>query len=252
MTVSNISARPACTKSSDGHLVWGPHRYALPKLHLASGVRVVVLSDPPAEPRVSRSPVLAWQAAGQAAQYELQIASDYAFTDVVYSATTDLTSHNVDDYLLQLTDYYWRVRGINGCGAGPYSAIRSFTTVPPPNYFTEQFPAGVPLDLQYHTYYFIPNGSADFYEVCGEEATALPTNPTGGIWLELYEDSSEVVYPLRPISLYGNSYSVVFVNSNGNLTFVNGDSTAAETFAVHFNQPRVSPLFTDLAPSSAA
>ena len=250
MTVSNISGAPGMYEILlTGTSAQGLHRYAHPKLHLATGVPgTVVLSDPPAgATAVSRSPVLTWQAATQAAEYELQVALDYAFTDVVYTAITDLTSHNVDDYLLSLTDYYWRVRGINGCGAGPYSAIRSFTTVPPPNYFTEQFPAGVSLDLQYHTYYFIPNGSADFYEVCGEEATALPTNPAGGYMIELYEDSYEVVYPSRPISLYGNSYSYVFVNSNGNITFNNGDSTAAETLAVHFNRPRVSALFTDLS-----
>jgi hypothetical protein len=250
MTVSNISGAAglydiALTATSAA----GLHRYADAMLHLATAVpAAVVLSEPASGATgVPLSPALSWQVAARAAEYELQVARDSSFTNVVYSTTTELTSHRVDSYLDPLTNYFWRVRGLNGCGPGSYSGVRSFRTTAPPNYFTEQF-SGVPLDIENYTYRFVPNGSADFYETCGEPATTLPTDPSGGYAAYLTEDGSEPIFPDYPVWLYGTSYAYFYVNANGNLTFNDGDSTAAETLPIHFSQPRIAPLFTDLSP----
>jgi hypothetical protein len=89
----------------------------------------VSLLDPPnGAVDVSVVPVLEWTAASQAASYEVEIATDAAFNDVVYSATVDETSHLVTDPLEILTLHYWHVRGLNICGEGEYSETFTFTT----------------------------------------------------------------------------------------------------------------------------
>jgi hypothetical protein len=250
MTVSNITSAPGTYDFTvTGTSAAGMHRYATATVHRASGVPGAVVLSTPASgaSAIPLSPVLTWQAATQAAEYELQIGTTSSFSTIVYSATTRLTTHNVDDYLDPLTTYHWRVRGVNGCGAGAYSMERSFQTVEPPNYLTEQF-SGVPIDFENYTYKFVPNGSPDFYDVCGEPATALPTNPSGGYAISLMEDGSELMLPNNDVWLYGTSYMLFYVNANGNFTFNDYDSTAAESLSVHFNQPRISTLFTDLSP----
>jgi hypothetical protein len=74
-------------------------------------------------------PELTWEPAVQAREYELEIATDAGFTNVVYSATTDETSHTPDTHLDTRTRYYWHVRGVNVCGQGGYSEPFDFLTV---------------------------------------------------------------------------------------------------------------------------
>lgn len=78
-------------------------------------------------------PMLAWNAASQAAEYEVQVATNSSFSNIVYSATTSETSHTVETSLDTDTMYYWRVRASNTCGTGAFSNTYSFRTldVPP-------------------------------------------------------------------------------------------------------------------------
>ncbi|MHC4106554.1 MAG: S8 family serine peptidase [Planctomycetota bacterium] len=77
---------------------------------------------------VSVVPTLEWTPTGQAASYDVQVATDPGFGSVVYSATVEESSHAVADPLASDTVHYWRVRGSNTCGDGGYSAVSSFTT----------------------------------------------------------------------------------------------------------------------------
>ncbi|NOX58106.1 MAG: S8 family serine peptidase [Planctomycetes bacterium] len=74
------------------------------------------------------APSLSWNSAVEGVNYEVQVASDAAFTAVVYSNTTTDTSDTVGSPLNTLTTYYWRVRSSNICGTGTYSSTFSFTT----------------------------------------------------------------------------------------------------------------------------
>ena len=70
--------------------------------------------------------VFTWDADTNATSYEIEIASDITFTNIVDNATVvsptfSATSLNIS------TTYYWRVRSINDCGIGNYSQS-SFTT----------------------------------------------------------------------------------------------------------------------------
>jgi fibronectin type 3 domain-containing protein len=82
---------------------------------------------------ISTTPVLDWSNATDAATYEVQVATDAAFTNIVRSATGLTTSQwTVSPALSNGTTYFWRARGVNSCGAGAYSAVFSFTTVAAP------------------------------------------------------------------------------------------------------------------------
>ncbi|MCI0578428.1 MAG: choice-of-anchor B family protein, partial [Chloroflexi bacterium] len=82
---------------------------------------------------VSLTPDYEWTAATQGQSYELEVATDAAFTTIVYTATVAGISHTPPTALDPLTTYYWRVRASNECGPGANSAVFDFTTedVPP-------------------------------------------------------------------------------------------------------------------------
>ncbi|MBN1207687.1 MAG: endopeptidase [Myxococcaceae bacterium] len=78
---------------------------------------------------VSSSAALDWTDVTGATGYEVQVATDSAFTNVVRSNTALAASAwTVSPALSANTTYYWRALGKNSCGAGAYSAASSFTT----------------------------------------------------------------------------------------------------------------------------
>ncbi len=89
---------------------------------------------------VSISPEVEWTAADQAFEYELEIATDSGFNDLVYTASVHGTSHQVDSELDTNSSYYLRVRAVNDCGEGTWSEINAFST--------EALPGDCPLGTQ--------------------------------------------------------------------------------------------------------
>ena len=78
---------------------------------------------------VPLSPGFEWMSVSGADDYTLELADDAGFTNIVYTTTTDATSHSTTISLNSGTTYYWRVTGNNICGAGTTSAVFSFTTI---------------------------------------------------------------------------------------------------------------------------
>ncbi|MFD3164463.1 choice-of-anchor J domain-containing protein [Herpetosiphon sp. NSE202] len=76
---------------------------------------------------VSNTPTFTWSSATGADSYVLEIASDAGFSNLVYTATTELTSLTSAP-LSTNTKHYWRVRAANACGVSANSAIFSFMT----------------------------------------------------------------------------------------------------------------------------
>jgi subtilisin family serine protease len=74
------------------------------------------------------APAFAWSAVANAASYDLEVALDPAFSNVVVSAT-GLTgsSYTPGSALASDTVYYWRVRAVNACGIS-LSPIWAFRT----------------------------------------------------------------------------------------------------------------------------
>ena len=62
--------------------------------------------------------------------YSVEIATTPEFTEIIYAARVNETSHTVSA-LPNATNaavYYWRVRAENGCGASTYSDVLRFYT----------------------------------------------------------------------------------------------------------------------------
>jgi len=72
---------------------------------------------------------LSWTGVGQAAGYRVEVATDFAFTDVVVDQVVRGASA-VSVPLASRTQYFWRVTAQNGCGTAEPSATRSFITAP--------------------------------------------------------------------------------------------------------------------------
>ncbi len=91
---------------------------------------VPVLSEPAdGATGLALSPQFTWTGLPTALYYDLEIATDSGVTNIVNGLyDTKLPSVRALGRLNPLTTYYWRVRGFNGCGNGPYSTVRSFTT----------------------------------------------------------------------------------------------------------------------------
>jgi chitodextrinase len=86
--------------------------------------------------------ILEWN--GTAEDFEVEVASDAGFVDVVFSPGTVATTIGLPaGTLLHATEYYWRVRGNNALGPGDFSAAFQFTTVAAP----DTIPPNQPEDL---------------------------------------------------------------------------------------------------------
>jgi len=89
----------------------------------------ILVSPPNTSTGVVISPNLVWHLTVGADTYTVQVASDVSFGNLVFtdSLLTD-TTRQVSG-LNNGTTYYWRVRGTNTQGNGPWSSSWSFTTV---------------------------------------------------------------------------------------------------------------------------
>ncbi len=79
---------------------------------------------------VGSTPTFEWTAASGAASYALDVATDAAFTSLVYTATVPApaTTHTPALALAPLTTYYWRVTPDNVCGPASPAPTFFFVT----------------------------------------------------------------------------------------------------------------------------
>ena len=102
-------------------------------LNLLSGepLGAVTLSSPAnGATGVAVAPALAWSAVSGASGYDIEVATDPDFLNVVAQATgLTGTSWTPSPSLNPDTVYYWRVTANNTCGAGSMSATWAFQTV---------------------------------------------------------------------------------------------------------------------------
>lgn len=76
---------------------------------------------------VSVLPTLEWDEDPNASSYDVEVATDNSFTNIVSSENVTSNSYSASG-LTQSTDYFWRVKPKNDCGEGDFSAVFSFTT----------------------------------------------------------------------------------------------------------------------------
>ena len=77
---------------------------------------------------VSLSEDLTWNSDSNAISYDVQVATDSEFSNLIASENVTTTSFTVPG-LDQVTTYFWRVKGSNTCGEGDFSNVFSFTTI---------------------------------------------------------------------------------------------------------------------------
>ncbi|APY08248.1 hypothetical protein BWZ20_08020 [Winogradskyella sp. J14-2] len=70
--------------------------------------------------------VFTWEADPNAISYEIEIATDIAFTNIVADSIVNSPTFTANTLNIA-TEYFWRVRALNDCGQGSYSQA-SFTT----------------------------------------------------------------------------------------------------------------------------
>ncbi|MCX6132216.1 MAG: FG-GAP-like repeat-containing protein [Ignavibacteriales bacterium] len=78
---------------------------------------------------ITTAPTLIWSILSTATSYDLQVSSDVNFSSLVVDDTTLLGTSKQMGPLQNNTTYYWRVRGKNAGGYGPYSSTWSFATI---------------------------------------------------------------------------------------------------------------------------
>jgi len=112
-------------------------------LYTAIPTATVLLTPANGASNVPVKPSFQWSPVTQGAAYDLEIASDPAFTTLVYTATGLTAPHyTLGSDLQTSTYYYWRVRASNVCGAAPYSpAFRFLTASAPGDCDITQIPA---------------------------------------------------------------------------------------------------------------
>jgi len=71
---------------------------------------------------------LTWSAGGAGSMYDIEIATDNGFTNIVDNATGLTTNSYSSSALINVTTYYWRVTTYTTCGTAPASSVFSFTT----------------------------------------------------------------------------------------------------------------------------
>lgn len=88
-------------------------------------------SAPASGSRTSLRPTFTWAGTPDATGYQIQVAYDSAFNQVALDRVLGVQTSYAPDFDLEpTTSYYWRVRGINGCGNGAWTSTGQFYTNP--------------------------------------------------------------------------------------------------------------------------
>ncbi|MEM9991616.1 MAG: CUB domain-containing protein, partial [Bacteroidota bacterium] len=90
---------------------------------------MVTLSSPSdGSTNVQQSILLSWGVSADALGYDVEIATDASFTNIVNTQTNISNTSTTASGLATSTTYYWRVRAVNPCGMSAWSTVWSFTT----------------------------------------------------------------------------------------------------------------------------
>jgi len=75
---------------------------------------------------------LDWEAHPNAQQYQLQIAVNANFNNIILDEIVNNPSYLIKEHTYGISDggtYYWRVKPLNDCASGNFSEVRSFSTL---------------------------------------------------------------------------------------------------------------------------
>lgn len=118
-----------------------------------------VILDQPADlaTEIPSTTTLTWNTAANANTYQIQVSKNATFTNLVVNQTGITSLSYIVTGLDAATTYYWRVRGNNPTGDGPWSDTRSFST-------SSNVPAVITLNLPTNsTTFYVQNVSVSWY-----------------------------------------------------------------------------------------
>jgi uncharacterized protein (TIGR03437 family) len=109
------------------------------------------------------------------------------------------------------------------------------------------------FNLDNNTLTFTPSGAQYRYSVAAQGYDSAAA-ANGAPLAALDDDDSRLVALPFSFAFFGGTYTSVYVNSDGNLTFTAGDSASTQRSLGRMTAgpPRISPLFDDLDPSKTA
>ncbi|WP_299125216.1 reprolysin-like metallopeptidase [uncultured Tenacibaculum sp.] len=104
---------------------------ALLKVIGTSFANIVPTSPTNSATNVSLLPKFEWGADLNATNYNIVVATDASFANIIINATATTNSYKHSSALSPSTKYYWYVKPKNDCGEGSNSSISEFTTEAP-------------------------------------------------------------------------------------------------------------------------
>jgi len=177
-----------------------------------------------------------------------------SLTNVEESAAL-VTSHLLLlNNLTPQTQYFFAVAATDPAGNTAFDnrggACYNFQTDFEQDYVFTAFVSGASA-LTGRSYAIVPYGSG--YQVCQLPVDAVSFPDEGSTDLELPDDgSARIDLPAgRKFPFYGVKYDHFFVNDNGNISFTAPDGTYNPSVEIHYQLPRISPIFRDFNPAAA-
>ncbi len=93
--------------------------------------------------------VLSWDGVAGAVYYQVELGTDSEFQNLMLAADSVFSIRVAVPVLDFLTVYYWRIRGVNAAGPGPWSTPQSFTTLLNVPLESDDVPTGFALEPNY-------------------------------------------------------------------------------------------------------
>ncbi len=103
------------------------YRFNVPYYHQVPAVPSLLLPVD-GDVNVDITPILSWNESANAEKYDLQVATDISFNDLVFNISDISSTLHPLGALEKMTTYYWHVRATNPVGTSLFSSTRSFTT----------------------------------------------------------------------------------------------------------------------------
>ncbi|MBK8562654.1 MAG: proprotein convertase P-domain-containing protein [Saprospiraceae bacterium] len=196
------------------------------------------LSPQPNATGVPISPVISWSNVTN--DYRLQVATDPAMANVVYTGNTPQPSLVVIG-LQPCTDYYWTVTSLSDCGNSQSSAPQLFTTVD-----------DLTFNVQQSAVSSCPTGNLTLNLAVGQcfgaggltlSASGLPTGATIGFNPNPVMPGGSYILNMSLTNVAAGSYTIT-------LTGTDGVNNVTETFALNVSPLAPAPVL--VAPANAA
>lgn len=185
---------------------------------------------------ISKRPFFMWSITLGVVYYNLEIATDSLFSEIILNDTTSATTYRLTNPLNINTSYYWCVRAVNDNGFGKFSQVLKFTvsvpTIPilkaPPNEAIEvAIRPKFEITSQYGANYFCMQFSSDpaFNNIIREDT------------LSKYQTS--ILKPLLPNTKY--YWRASAMNDNGSSEYSQSSmfTTGTDSIPLRFSIPLV-------------